>query len=67
MLEGKCPKWGTRYFGWALRNPLTQKCDNCGTQLKVIQQGTDSKRKRHEGLEIHLRNTNLRFITFNCM
>ena len=33
MLEGRCPKCGIRYYGWALFNPKYQNCPNCGTEL----------------------------------
>ncbi len=35
MLEGKCPNCGSCFYGWALKNPLHQKCNNCGTRLEV--------------------------------
>ena len=39
MLEGKCPKCGTQYFGWALRWPRHQTCPKCGIALKITQDG----------------------------
>ena len=35
MLEGKCPKCGTRRFGWALLNPRHQTCPKCGSGLEI--------------------------------
>ena len=34
-LEGICPKCGFHYYGWALSNPLAQKCGNCGSALEI--------------------------------
>lgn len=39
MLEGKCPKCGARYFGWALRFPRNQSCSRCGAGLEIIEDG----------------------------
>ncbi|MBA7687028.1 hypothetical protein ES703_95488 [subsurface metagenome] len=39
MLEGKCPKCGTRYFGWALRLPRHQMCPKCGVGLEITENG----------------------------
>ena len=39
MLEGKCPKCGSRYFGWALRLPRHQTCPKCGVGLDIIEDG----------------------------
>jgi len=39
MLEGKCPKCGTCYFGWALRNPRHQSCPRCGVGLDITENG----------------------------
>jgi len=39
MLEGKCPKCGARYYGWALRFPRNQSCSNCGTALEIFEDG----------------------------
>ena len=36
MLKGKCPKCGTYYFGWSLRDPENQKCPDCSIRLEVI-------------------------------
>jgi uncharacterized OB-fold protein len=35
MLEGKCPKCGSRYRGWAMLNPRHQTCPRCGTGLEI--------------------------------
>jgi len=39
MIEGKCPKCGQRYFGWALRQPRNQSCAKCGTGLLINEGG----------------------------
>jgi len=39
MLEGKCPKCGTSYFGWSLRFPRHQVCPKCGTGLEIVEDG----------------------------
>ncbi len=39
MIEGKCPKCGASYFGWALRVPRNQSCSRCGTALKIYEDG----------------------------
>jgi len=35
MLEGRCPKCGIRYYGWALLNPEHQTCPDCGIGLYI--------------------------------
>ncbi len=39
MLEGRCPKCGTRRVGWALRFPRYQSCPQCGTGLEITENG----------------------------
>jgi len=39
MLEGKCPKCGARYYGWALTMPRNQMCDKCGAGLEISEDG----------------------------
>ena len=39
MLEGKCPKCGTSYHGWALLNPRHQSCPRCGVGLEITEDG----------------------------
>jgi len=39
MLEGRCPKCGMRYFGWALQNPRNQACSKCGSGLEIFKDG----------------------------
>jgi hypothetical protein len=34
-MKGKCPKCGVSYYGWALGNPLYQKCEQCGNSLEI--------------------------------
>ena len=34
-MEAICPNCGAHYYGWALINPIAQKCDKCGSTLKV--------------------------------
>jgi len=40
MLEGKCPKCGITYYGWSLRFPRNQYCNECGTALEIKDQST---------------------------
>jgi hypothetical protein len=35
VLEGRCPKCGIRYYGWALFNTKHQTCPDCGTKLEI--------------------------------
>ena len=35
MLEGRCPKCGIRFYGWALLNPKYQTCPDCGIKLQI--------------------------------
>ena len=39
MIEGKCPKCGQRYYGWALVQPRNQSCAKCGVGLLITQAG----------------------------
>ena len=39
MLEGKCPKCGNYYHGWALFNPRHQSCPRCGVGLEITEGG----------------------------
>ena len=39
MIEGRCPRCGCCYFGWALRSPRNQMCSNCGAALEIYQDG----------------------------
>jgi len=39
MIEGKCPKCGQRYYGWALLQPRNQSCSKCGTGLLITEDG----------------------------
>jgi uncharacterized OB-fold protein len=34
-MKGKCPKCGASYYGWALNNPIHQKCEECGGYLEI--------------------------------
>jgi len=34
-MKGKCPKCGASYYGWALENPLHQRCEQCGSSLEI--------------------------------
>ena len=34
-MEGVCPKCGTIYAGWALMNPVLQKCGRCKCALEL--------------------------------
>jgi len=35
MIQGKCPRCGRLYFGWALAQPDNQKCVKCKTGLLI--------------------------------
>jgi len=37
MFEGRCPKCGIRYYGWALLNPEYQTCPDCGIELQITE------------------------------
>jgi hypothetical protein len=37
MPEGKCPKCGQRYYGWALLQPRNQSCVKCGAGLLITE------------------------------
>jgi hypothetical protein len=39
MLQGKCPKCGTYYYGWSLINPRHQSCPKCGVGLEITEDG----------------------------
>ena len=39
MIEGKCPKCGRRYYGWALLQPRNQSCAKCGVGLLITRDG----------------------------
>jgi len=39
MLEGRCPKCGCCYIGWALRIPRNQSCSICGAALVIYEDG----------------------------
>ena len=39
MIEGRCPKCGRCYVGWALRFPRNQMCSNCGAALEIFRDG----------------------------
>jgi len=39
MLEGRCPKCGCCYVGWALRFPRNQSCSTCGAALEIYKNG----------------------------
>jgi hypothetical protein len=39
MLEGRCPKCGTRQVGWALQFERYQSCPICGTGLDIYENG----------------------------
>ena len=34
-MKGVCPKCGTIYAGWALMNPVLQKCGRCKCALEL--------------------------------
>ena len=37
MLQGICPRCGTRFYGWALKNPEHQDCSRCGAWLDITE------------------------------
>jgi hypothetical protein len=39
MLQGDCPKCRARYYGWALRSPRNQYCNECGAALDITEDG----------------------------
>ena len=39
MIEGKCPKCGRTYYGWALLQPRNQNCSKCGVWLLITEDG----------------------------
>ena len=39
MLEGRCPKCGCCYAGWALRFPRNQSCSMCCAVLEISEDG----------------------------
>jgi len=39
MIQGKCPKCGQFYFGWALIQPRNQMCTVCNISLLINQEG----------------------------
>ena len=39
MIEGRCPKCGHCFVGWALRFPRNQMCANCGAALQIYRDG----------------------------
>lgn len=38
MPEGRCPKCGALFYGWALTEPENQTCPECGTKLEIHQE-----------------------------
>jgi hypothetical protein len=45
MIEGRCPKCGQRYYGWALLQPRYQSCLKCGVGLLI----TEDSKKTFQG------------------
>ena len=39
MFEGKCPKCGSHYWGWALTKPQHKFCSKCGSCLAITEGG----------------------------
>jgi len=37
MIEGKCPRCGHQYYGWALLQPRNQSCTKCGIGLIITE------------------------------
>lgn len=40
MLEGRCSKCNTRYYGWALARASQQACSKCGHKLNIYEYET---------------------------
>jgi uncharacterized OB-fold protein len=45
-MKGKCPRCGASYFGWVLKGPVHQYCDECGSELDVNEE-TDYSPERY--------------------
>lgn len=41
-MEGRCPRCGARYYGWALSSPRNQMCERCGVGLDILDDGGNS-------------------------
>jgi len=41
VIEGKCPRCGQRYLGWALLQPQHQHCLRCGEGLLIAEDGKE--------------------------
>ena len=39
--QGRCPKCGAVFYGWALRSPRNQMCERCGTGLEISDEGSN--------------------------
>ncbi len=42
-MEARCPRCGTRYYGWALRSPRHQTCSRCGVALVIVEDGKTTR------------------------
>jgi transcription initiation factor IIE alpha subunit len=40
IIEGICRNCGAHYFGWVLKSESNPRCDKCGSNLEVIENGT---------------------------
>ena len=36
VIEGRCPKCGALFYGWALLIPRHRMCNKCGSELEII-------------------------------
>jgi Zn-finger nucleic acid-binding protein len=41
MLQGVCPRCGTKFYGWALKSPEHQDCSRCGSWLDITEGSTE--------------------------
>ena len=37
VMQGRCPRCDTLYYGWALEDPLKRACSKCGGTVEIIE------------------------------
>ena len=42
VIVARCPECGSKYFGWALKFRVNQKCDRCGALLNTIEEDCEA-------------------------
>ncbi len=47
MLQGRCPKCGSSYYGWALKLHHNQVCEKCGASLEISENLATSDQYSH--------------------